>query len=93
MTSLAKIEGEEIVIRIPFAGVKNATEIAWDNHYGFEQHGLYIENQAEWIESFCATLNYESEDGTTVLHEAFDKAVISATEQGEFGINDRANPN
>lgn len=84
---LANIEGEQVVIRVPISGLPHAASVAWDEQYG--DHNLFVENLDEFAKEFVRYLNAEEEDGTTVLHRAFDKAVIEATEQGGFGIGDR----
>lgn len=83
---LACIEGDEIVVRVPISSLPHAASVAWDEEYGFEDHSLRIDDLDEFAKSFVQYLNDEAEDGTTVLHEAFDKAIVKATEQGAFGI-------
>lgn len=91
--SEAKIEGDEIIIRIPKSALPNCAEYAWDTEYGFERHALYVENLDEFTKEFVNALNYENEIGETLITVALDKAIINATENGAFGINDRNNPN
>jgi hypothetical protein len=88
MPSLANIEGTEVVIRIPLTALPHAAEVAWNDAY--ERHGLFVEDVEAFAKEFVRYLNDEDEEGTTVLHLAFDKAVINATEQGAFGIGDSA---
>lgn len=90
MSVNAKIEGDEIVIRIPIEALPTAAEIAWENTYG--ESGLYVDDLDEFAKEFLNYLLAENEIGDTLLHVAFDKAVINATEQGAFGIADRNEP-
>jgi hypothetical protein len=91
--SEAKIENDQIVIRVPITALENAVTYAWDNEYGFKQHALYIEDVNEFAKELVRALNTEEENGETLITKAFDKATINATENGAFGINDRNNPN
>lgn len=93
MSINAKIEGDEIVIRIPIEALPHAAEVAWDQEYGEDEHALYVEDVNEFAKEFVYALLKEDEEGSTVLHFAFGEAVIEATEQGACGINDRNNPN
>jgi hypothetical protein len=87
MRELAQIEGEEVVIRVPISGLPHAADVAWNEQYG--EHGLFVEDLGEFAKEFVRYLNSEDEEGSTVLHFAFDRAVINATEQGAFGIGDQ----
>lgn len=90
--TLAKIEHEEIVIRIPLTALPNAARIAWDNQFGFGNHSYYVDDLTEFSKSFVLELNREDEIGDTVLHRVFDSVVISLTENGELGFNDSVTP-
>lgn len=82
--SLAKIEGEEIVIRIPKAVIKACFDYALDHAFG--NHDYNISEEAVFINEFVSVLNRESETGETVLHLALDKAIVTAVENGCEGI-------
>lgn len=81
-------EDEEIVIRIPVSAIPYCVTVACDEHYGFEQHNIRVENLDEFKKEFLNALQEESETGETVLHYAFDKAIIDCVENGAFGLNE-----
>jgi hypothetical protein len=82
----AKIEGDEIVIRIPIAAIAHATEVACDEEYGFELHQIKVTDSSVFANEILAELVRESEDGTTRIDKMLDGAVIEAIEQGAAGI-------
>lgn len=86
----AKFEGEgeneELVIRIPVSAIPYCVTVACDEHYGFEQHNIEVENLDEFKEEFLNALLDEEENGDTVLHKAFDKEIINCVENGAFGL-------
>lgn len=79
---LAKIEGDEIIIRIK---VSDLTDLAYE---GFGQAGyFYYEGDGELDVNqlgaeIVGALNAESENGTTLVHKALDEAVIDLSENG-----------
>lgn len=85
---LANIEGEEIVVRIPLDALPLAASVAWDEHYGFEQHNLVVEDVQAFAKEFVFELNRENEVGDTLLHFAFDKAAFNVAENGGLGIGE-----
>lgn len=86
MMELAKIDGDRIVITIPFDALATACQVAWDEEYGVEEHSLKVTAPALLAHELVHELNREEEDGTTLVHLMMDKAVIRATEDGAFGI-------
>lgn len=90
--SEAKIENNEIVIRIPISAINNASEYAWEHYYG--ENSLYVEDTKEFAKEIMYALNNEgtSRDGNTLVTRMLDEAVINATEGGAFGINDKERP-
>ena len=85
---LAKIEDNEIVIRIPFNALPNAFLHAWDEEYGFDNHTFIITDINIAAQNFINYINEENEVGETTIHRTLDEAVINMTEQGEEGISD-----
>jgi hypothetical protein len=86
MNKLVELTDEEIIIRIHIDTIEIASLIAFDNNYGFENHSYYVEDKKEMLKSLYYELCREEEDGTTLVHEMLDKAVINCLEQGAEGI-------
>ncbi len=83
----ARIEDGAIVIRVPL------------DYLPFVLHGAYalgaiygpvmkITDLNEWAKEVCGALNREDEQGTTLIHRAFDAAMDEAINQGAFGIDE-----
>lgn len=79
---LAKIEGDEIVIRIKIDALPVAMA---GSPLGLDWH---VTDAAEFAKEFVHELNNEQEDGTTPLHVVFDKAMSSAIDNGCDGIEE-----
>lgn len=80
---LAKIEGEEIVIRVPLSTLESASQIVWDQR----GYGDYkVSDLPTYAKAFVAALNNESENGTTLVHRALDGAACYALDQGCEGV-------
>lgn len=88
MNPLVELEDGEIVIRVPIDAIPSAAAIAFDNHYGFEQHNT----QVVYVDTFAIELLHElrkeAEDGTTLVHLMLDKACVQCAEAGAFGLNE-----
>lgn len=80
-------QNEEIVIRIPVDAIPYCVEVACDEFYG-PDHGIHVVDLNEFKKEFLRALEHEEENGDTVLHKAFDKAIINAVEGGAFGLNE-----
>lgn len=90
MTDIAKIEGGEIVIRIPISALPDAALYAWDRRYGFEQHNLHVGDLPTFTDEFLRYLTDDTDcrrDGS-ILERALDEALVETVEQGAFGICD-----
>lgn len=48
---------------------------------------ITITDKELFLKEFVRELNSESEDGSTLIHEAFDQAVSNAIENGAEGVN------
>lgn len=81
---LARIEGDELVIRLPLDALVTATE-ACPALYGDEQPPK-VTDRAVWAREVVCELNREAEDGTTLVHIMFDTAFEQAADQGAEGI-------
>lgn len=79
----AKIEGDEIVIRVSIDAIQTAVDAVpgWPENYR-------IADLAEAAKAIVYRLNDEEEDGTTLIHRALDQAVLSALEQGDEGFEE-----
>lgn len=82
---LAKIEGDEVVIRLPMDALVTATE-ACPAFEPIEDSTPKVTDPREWMKSVVDELNGEEEDGTTLVHLMFDKAFERAADQGAEGI-------
>lgn len=83
----AKIEGDEIVIRIPIAAIETAAPHAWDDQYGFGNHSISVSDPATFAKELVLELNRESETGVTLVHRALDQACVNAAENGAEGLS------
>ena len=80
---LAKIEGEEIVIRVPLDVLEGASTVVWEQRgYG----GYRVTDLATYAKELVSALNRESENGTTFVHRALDDAAVYALDQGCEGV-------
>jgi hypothetical protein len=78
---LAKIEGDEIVIRISLDTLPIAAEAVWSDD-GYEISDIYtFAKELVWI------LNREEENGDTIVTDMLDKGINEALEQGVLGIS------
>lgn len=84
----AHIEGDEIVIRLPFANLQSAALGGWANQ---NLPAMFIDNPARFAVAFCNALNAEDEIGDTPIHGIFDEATEKAFEDGAgMEVNDKA---
>lgn len=85
MMEMAKVEGEEIVIRIRIDVIQTAVGAVpgWPENYR-------VADPAEAAKAIVYRLNDEEEDGTTLIHRALDQAVLTALEQGDEGFEEVA---
>lgn len=84
MIPLVKIEGDEIVIRLPIDAIPNAAGIAmWE---GFNCEYPVIDAKI-FATELVRSLKKETEAGTTLVHLMLDKAVLVAVENGAEGIS------
>lgn len=77
---------EMIVIRIPVFTLPQCVVHACDEEYGFENHDIKVNDLEVFKKEFVNSLLEESENGDTLLHKAFDTAIINAIENGCLGI-------
>ena len=82
----AIIENDEIVIRVPIKYLPTIIEGAWalnalDKRFKLTDAALFAKDMV------CA-LNDGDEEGTTMIHKMFDKAINEALEQGAKGIEE-----
>jgi hypothetical protein len=76
--SLAKIEEQEIVIRVPV----NCLQLNID----YNNLNVCISDLETFAKEFVSAINSESEDGTTLVHKMLDKALVNTVEQGAEGV-------
>jgi hypothetical protein len=87
MTELVRIEGDEIVIRVPISAIPDAAAVSFDDAFGYLDHNCRVTDAALAAESIVRALRHESEDGTTLVHEMLDSAVLNAFEEGDEGFD------
>lgn len=89
---LAKIEGKEIVIRLPLAALPFAASVAFvETGYAANddaEPSLKITDAKAFAPYLVRALSDESEDGTTPIHKLLDQAICDACEQGAEGVED-----
>lgn len=89
----AKIEGDEIVIRIGIGTLAWAAEFEgrepfWDFDLGlnkFVQRYKIIDDLG-WAQDVCREINREEEDGSSPLTNLLDKASEDALDQGSLSV-------
>lgn len=80
--ALAKIEGDEIVIRVPIGALNQCVQ-----HVMGGLGEIYeVTDAPVFAKEFVNALNAENEIGDTVIHLAFDKAIETAIENGCEGV-------
>ena len=75
----ARIEGDEIVIRVKIIELVGAA------YGGLDAAGVEDDGRMDFdglAPDLVTELNREAEDGTTLVHRALDAAVIEASENG-----------
>lgn len=86
---LAKIEGDEIVIRLSKGALKHGTENS-DAFFNIAENGgsATITDMDLYTKSFVSALNHELNDtGDTPVIQLFDRALSHVLEQGDDGID------
>lgn len=81
----AKIEGDEIVIRVPVSAVAIGAPFAFDAHYG--KHDIAVEDPEVFAREIVCQLNAEAENGDTAVVRMLDKACVAAAEAGALGLS------
>lgn len=87
---IAKIEGDEIVIRLPIDAIPFAASVAFvERNYDLDDDGepkMKVSDAAAFAPYLVTALSQESEDGTTRIHRLLDRAIVDACEQGAEGV-------
>ena len=83
MNAQAKIEKNEIVIRVDISSLKIIVDAG--------PHGdlMKVTNAKKFAKELVRELNDEEEDGTTAIHRMFDDAILMAYEHGAEGVKDQ----
>lgn len=80
--------GEDvIVIRIPFSVLPEALK---QNPRDDSYYDVTVNDVSDFARDVIRALNSEAEDGTTAIHELFDKAMASAIDDGSLACECRA---
>lgn len=89
---LAKIEGDEIVIRLPIAAIPFAASVAFTEcNYDLDDDGepkMEVSDADAFAPYLVTALSADSEDGTTPVHQLLDRMIVAACEQGAEGVTD-----
>ena len=85
----AVIEDGSIVIRVALSALPMVVESSWAS--GALDTRFKITNVEEFAADLVTELNSEAEDGTTMIHQLFDKGINEALEQGARGIEEHEN--
>ena len=82
--TLAIIEGDEILIRIPFKNLPTLLKAAED----FEEvpHAKIVDARVYATDVVQALNEEEPNDGTSLIDAMLDKALLEAIEQGSEGV-------
>ena len=83
-TLTVEISNHVLVISIGVSQLQHAVEIGRAYGYG----DIEITNKAQFLEGFVNKLSSEDEDGSTLIHRAFDLAVTKMLEDGELGVEE-----
>lgn len=82
----AYIRDGVIIIHCDVAGLSIIVEGAWAA--GALHQRLKITDESAFARALVAEMNREDEDGSTVIHLMFDKAIHLASEAGADGIEE-----
>jgi hypothetical protein len=89
-SDLARLEGDDIVIRVPLSAIPFAAEVAFgEANYDCDEFGfprMVVTAVRTFAYGMLRELNREAEDGSTPIHLLLDKAIIGAAEQGTEGL-------
>lgn len=86
----AVLDGEWIVIRVAVAALPTALSAM--PGFDWDGEGIRVCDAQQFARDVVNELNREEEDGTTPIHEAFDKAMLGAVENGSEGLTDGGAP-
>lgn len=76
-----------ILITVPLSALRTAAAVAFDEAWGVEQHDIRVIDSSMFAADVLRELEAEDEDGTTLVHQMLDRAMIRAVEQGSEGIS------
>lgn len=85
MEKLAKIDGEEIVIRFPIAALTGVVPYALERAWG--ARNIAVVDKVAFAEELVVELNREEENGDTPVHRMIDNAVVRAADNGVEGLS------
>lgn len=83
------IDGEAIVIRLPFDALRHAVENCPDLEEVDDEGDFappIVTDLPAFAKDVVTALGYEEEDGTTPVHRLFDEAFVAAIEAGSAAI-------
>lgn len=84
---LARIEGNEIVIRVPISAIPFAAECMDANLYGNQSPTFRVSDLDAFASEIVLQLNCEEEDGSTPITQLLDNAMDQAIDSGCEGVD------
>ncbi len=83
---LARIEGDEIVIRIPIASLGESHTVPGELMDDYLEPAVKVTDPVAFAQEMIRVLNAEDEEGTTAVHILLDETFVAAYEGGAEGI-------
>lgn len=88
--TICKIEGDDLVIRIPVSAIATAAEYILPDLLQIDpmrcEHPVKVTDQVVWADEVVDTLLEEDEIGQTRITKMFNQAFLHALEYGAEGI-------
>jgi len=78
-----QVEGEDLVIRIGIPLLLHAI-----SNGPLWTEGMLISDDEMFVQELVKELALDGEDGTTLIHEAFDRAALRVVENGSEAVED-----
>lgn len=85
--SLARIEGDDVVIRVPIAALAEEHVIPSDLLDSEFRPKVRVTDAAAFAADFVHALNAEAENGDTMVHRLLDQAFTLAVGEGSEAVD------
>jgi len=83
---MVKIEGNDIVIRIPIETLDISVNDGYD--LGYLDYNVRLVDKNVFAKDLVTELERESEDGSTLINEMLDQACNQVIENGSLGVEE-----